>query len=574
MLDSTDVADGGGASAPNRTWTFERTRREAAAVGAALCAADATSRATPSVRAVALFGRRSPRSYVALLAAWLAPCRALTVAPLSPWATAAELQRLLAIARPTTLALTSLSAAQALALRTLQEDAPEVLSSISAVVELAPDIPADILLGHRRLRPQPAVAVASLSPTAAREDSVEPALVDAAGGRVDDDGEAIALLLFTSGSTASPKPVMVPHRQLRYGSDTLLRDGIGNRAASGAQPKPPPPPGRCDSARNSGGGVDQCDTLASDEVVAAAVSLHWDVASYDFGLALTLPAALLVLPENAFDRPVELRMAMAEHGATVLFGTPSTLERVLLLPPASDSSRTASASASASASGAEAAGVTAGSLQGLRYAISTGEPFSAMLASRCRARLPQLVVVDCYGATEFSNVVSRVLPPAAASGQVQWGGLAYDSAVMSLRNPTKEAVRSGGGTTGELVLSTDGLMRGYLTAEMQQPPPPPQQPQEEEEAEKDDEEGVTRLPPPCASMRLGTLCTCETLVPRRRREAERQRRLMWSAEQTDRCMSTGCGSTSTHLRRCSRNRMWWRRRSACCGKTERGSTLL
>jgi hypothetical protein len=146
--DSSSDGSPGSSFIARRRWTFARTHREVVAMSSALCVADAaahSSRLMPSVRVVALFGRRSPFSYVALLAAWLAPCRALTVAPLSPWATATELRRLLALARPTTLALTTLSNAQADALRTLEQTAPEVLSSIAVVLELAPDIPADIL---------------------------------------------------------------------------------------------------------------------------------------------------------------------------------------------------------------------------------------------------------------------------------------------------------------------------------------------------------------------------------------------------------------------------------------------
>jgi acyl-coenzyme A synthetase/AMP-(fatty) acid ligase len=274
---------------------------------------------------------------------------------------------------------------------------------------------------------------------------------------VDGDGEAIALLLFTSGSTASPKPVMVPHRQLRYGSDTLIRDGVGNKSGALGLPR------EC-KTRSSNVVLDdpighnvnhQCAGFAGSagavesDVVAAAVSLHWDVASYDLGLALTLPAAMLVLPEDAFDQPTELRQAMAEHSASVLFGTPSTLKRVLLL-------RSIPVEATATPS-----------LHQLRYAISTGEPFSASLAAQCRATIPNLQVMDCYGATEFSNVVTRILPEAAASGQIQWDGLAFDRTTMRLRNPTADDGHPNGGTTGELVLSTAGLMRGYLT-EMQQ----------------------------------------------------------------------------------------------------------
>ena len=443
--------------AVSQRWTFARTHSEVVAVASALCTADAAplaGGATPSVRVVALFGRRSPRSYVAVLAAWLAPCRALTVAPLSPWATAAELRRLLALSRPTTLALTTLSQEQANALRALERLHPEVLSTIGVVVELAADIPADILPQRHRLRPWK-TALGSWPPGSSPP---EPALVDSAGGRVDGDGGALALILFTSGSTASPKPVMVTHRQLRYGSDTLLRDGVGNRSTAPAIPSKCEAP-HGDSARSdpsTENSKPQCgprykgtSSVAEPEVVAAAVSLHWDVASYDLGLALTLPAALLVLPEDAFDRPLELRRAMAQHGATVLFGTPSTLERVLLVNDPAAATR-------------------------LRCAISTGEPLSATLAARCRGAIPNLQVFDCYGATEFSNVVSRLLPTAAASGQIRWGGLAFDPTTMSLRNPTADA----GGRTGELVLtSAAGLMRGYLTAEMQQqaeplPPPP------------------------------------------------------------------------------------------------------
>ena len=187
LLDSKDMSRG---------WTYGRVRLAAGGLGALLCEADAACAARPAARVAAVFGDRNPLSYVALLAGWLAPCRVLTLAPLNPWATAAELERLLLLAQPTTLVLTSLSHRQVDA---LQELRPGATRSIRTVVELQ-RVPRTILPTIPRM-------LFDLSVT----DEQPPALVDAAGGRVDGNGEAIALLLFASGSTAAPKPVMIPH---------------------------------------------------------------------------------------------------------------------------------------------------------------------------------------------------------------------------------------------------------------------------------------------------------------------------------------------------------------------------
>lgn len=53
----------------------------------------------------------------------------------------------------------------------------------------------------------------------------------------------------------------------------------------------------------------------------------------------------------------------------------------------------------------------------LRYVISTGESFAASIAKRFRTNVPGLQVIDCYGATEFSNAVSQVLPPVPPRGR-------------------------------------------------------------------------------------------------------------------------------------------------------------
>jgi hypothetical protein len=69
-------------------------------------------------RVVAVYGRRSAVSYVAMLGVWMAACGddeagappppPLVVAPLNPWATAGELARMLRAVRPALLLLSAL----------------------------------------------------------------------------------------------------------------------------------------------------------------------------------------------------------------------------------------------------------------------------------------------------------------------------------------------------------------------------------------------------------------------------------------------------------------------------------
>jgi len=67
-------------------------------------------------------------------------------------------------------------------------------------------------------------------------------------------------------------------------------------------------------------------------------------------------------------------------------------------------------------------------------------------------------VIDCYGATEFSNVVSQLLPTPLPqhNQQISWPLLEFVPADMSTRDHTETR---GQYTTAELVLSMEGCER-------------------------------------------------------------------------------------------------------------------
>ncbi|OQS34427.1 hypothetical protein B0T40_15085 [Chromobacterium haemolyticum] len=224
---------------------------------------------------------------------------------------------------------------------------------------------------------------------------------DAAAPAAPVHGDALAYLLFTSGSSGRPKGVAVG------------RAALDNHMAWMNRRYP----------------------LDADDAVLQKTPVGFDASVWEFWAPLTQGARLLLAAEDGHRDPDYLIRAVREQGVTVLQLVPSLLAVLLSMP--------------------DFAGCRA-----LRRVFVGGEALPAATLARFHAAL-DIPLVNLYGPTETAIDASsaeylRSDPPAAAIGI----GHPIDSAVFHVLdarlNPVPPGVR------GELYIAGCGLARGYL----------------------------------------------------------------------------------------------------------------
>ncbi|MBN3006473.1 amino acid adenylation domain-containing protein [Chromobacterium alkanivorans] len=224
---------------------------------------------------------------------------------------------------------------------------------------------------------------------------------DAAAPAAPAHGDALAYLLFTSGSSGRPKGVAVG------------RAALDNHMAWMNRRYP----------------------LDADDTVLQKTPVGFDASVWEFWAPLTQGARLLLAAENGHRDPDYLIRAVREQGVTVLQLVPSLLAVLLSTP--------------------DFAGC-----RSLRRVFVGGEALPAATLARFHAAL-DIPLVNLYGPTETAIDASsaeylRADAPAAAVGI----GRPIDGAafrVLDARlNPVPPGVR------GELYIAGCGLARGYL----------------------------------------------------------------------------------------------------------------
>nr|WP_227106804.1 non-ribosomal peptide synthetase [Chromobacterium rhizoryzae] len=214
-------------------------------------------------------------------------------------------------------------------------------------------------------------------------------------------GDALAYLLFTSGSSGRPKGVAVG------------RAALDNHMAWMKRRYP----------------------LDADDAVLQKTPVGFDASVWEFWAPLTQGAKLLLAAEDGHRDPDYLIRAVREQGVTVLQLVPSLLAVLLAMP--------------------DFAGCRA-----LRRVFVGGEALPAATLARFHAAL-DIPLVNLYGPTETAIDASsaeylRSDPPALAVGIGQpIDGVVFH--VLDARlNPVPPGVR------GELYIAGCGLARGYL----------------------------------------------------------------------------------------------------------------
>ncbi|NJP66954.1 amino acid adenylation domain-containing protein [Streptomyces spiramenti] len=218
-----------------------------------------------------------------------------------------------------------------------------------------------------------------------------------------------AYVIHTSGSSGTPKGVVVEHRS------------VVNRLEWMQRRYP----------------------LRADDVVLHKTPLSFDVSVWELFWSLLAGARQVVLPPGGERDPRELHRAAADHGVTTLHFVPSMLGPWLDLLEAEPALRTGAGS--------------------LRRVFCSGEALPPAHVARFHALLgpegPELV--NLYGPTEATvDVTHHDCPPAEAGGATVPIGRPIDNTRVYVLDPAGRPQPMG--VAGELGVAGVGVARGYL----------------------------------------------------------------------------------------------------------------
>ncbi|RYZ03284.1 MAG: amino acid adenylation domain-containing protein [Myxococcales bacterium] len=294
-----------------------------------------------------------------------------------------------------------------------------ILKAGGCYVPIDPRYPADyvrlvvadasprVVLSTEALRPQlqgASAEVLSLDAAAVRH-----AATDAPSIRI--SPEQLAYIMYTSGSSGTPKGVMVPHRQILNCLTSLW-----TRAPFG-----------------------------EGEVVAQKTSAAFAISTKELYSGLLAGAPQVFLDDDVARDPARLVAELARTSVTRLYTFPSQLEALI-----------------ASARGAY------DRLRSLRHVFVSIEPWSADLLNELRRVMPWVTPWYIYGCTEINDVTycDPGCKP-SSTGFVPIGRPIHNTRVLVFDEDLRPVPV---GATGEMYVESLGLARGYwnlptLTAE-------------------------------------------------------------------------------------------------------------
>lgn len=213
----------------------------------------------------------------------------------------------------------------------------------------------------------------------------------------------LAYILYTSGSTGSPKGVMVSHR----GALAFAEWGV------------------------------EAIGLQADDRIAGVAELHFDLSTFDLFATFAAGAMLLPLPPQAFLRPEDLADWIAAEEISVWYSTPSLL--ILLLEQGKLARR---------------------GYPRLRKVLFAGEVFPTRHLRSLRQALPHADLYNLYGPTETNVCTWKKVDeiPADDRQTISIGCACANTEVAALDADGHEVATA---EAGELWVHGPTLMRGY-----------------------------------------------------------------------------------------------------------------
>ncbi|OZF56626.1 AMP-binding protein [Rhodococcus sp. 14-2470-1a] len=217
------------------------------------------------------------------------------------------------------------------------------------------------------------------------------------------DPEDVAVLVYTSGSTAAPKGVVCPHRQMVFASQAIASE-LGYR---------------------------------SDDVVFCRFPISWDYGLYKL-LLTALVGAEIVLADGESD--LVLLERIRQTGATVVPIVPSFAAMVCRLAARADA--------------------VSASDNRVRMFTNTGAALADTTADELRTAFPGAAVIRQFGQTECKRI-SVLLPEDEASKGDSVGKPLPGTAVVILND---DGTPCSVGVVGEIVVTGPHVMPGYWRA--------------------------------------------------------------------------------------------------------------
>ncbi|MCK5795875.1 MAG: acyl--CoA ligase, partial [Deltaproteobacteria bacterium] len=216
-------------------------------------------------------------------------------------------------------------------------------------------------------------------------------------GAGDDD---LAAIMYTSGTTALPKGVMLSHRNLLANTDST---------------------------------VAYLD-LKSDERLGIVLPFFYSYGNSLLHTHIAVGGTLIDLGTVAF--PAAVLKGLSEKECTGLSGVPSTFARLL-----------------------QSRAVHSTNFASLRYLTQAGGPMTPALTKKLLAAIPSAKLYVMYGQTEAAPRLSY-LPPADLLRKLGSIGKAIPDVTLRVLDDRGDEVMPG--VEGELVATGDNIMKGYL----------------------------------------------------------------------------------------------------------------
>jgi amino acid adenylation domain-containing protein len=347
-----------------RRWTYAELHATALRLAGAMTAA---ADGRPAV--VGILASRSIECYAGILAAGYAGAAAVPLSPVFP------VERTARMVRAAGVRVIAADAAGAAALSGLASSVPGL-----TVVRTGPEVrvPQDV----RAVTATPAGALAA------------PMLASP---------QDPAYILFTSGSTGSPKGVPVTHANMAHFLNAA-------RARYGLRP---------------------------GDVVSQTFDCTFDLAMFDLFVTWAAGAELVSTPPQAF---LDLPEFAARNGLTVWFSVPSAIELVR-----------------------RRGGLSSGSLPGLRWSLFCGEPLTLAHARQWQEAAPGSAVENLYGPTELTIACTAHRwdpsrsPAMSVNGLVPIGDLTVGLSGLLIGPDGEQAQQE-----GELCVRGPQMFPGYL----------------------------------------------------------------------------------------------------------------